>query len=227
MADGKPKRPQYALPDEYGPARAPRRVDDLDRPRSPHRPSRRVLPRTRRRHHPRRRERAQPPPARARRPPRPHREGAVDPARHRDRRHRSPDPGRVVIRARVATPGHRLALRPQRRVDPRQRRERDREHHRAVVVHEQPASGRRQPRPDPGAGNRRGGHLVHQGAHRDDHAAARAPAATDAARHDSGTERREQRGRLDARRSARRAASPRSTSRSCAPTRCTRRTTSR
>jgi hypothetical protein len=28
LADGKPKLPQYALPDEYGPARAPRPVDD-------------------------------------------------------------------------------------------------------------------------------------------------------------------------------------------------------
>ena len=28
MADGKPKRPQYALPDEYGPARPPRRVEE-------------------------------------------------------------------------------------------------------------------------------------------------------------------------------------------------------
>ena len=28
MADGKPKRPQYALPDEYGPARPPRKVEE-------------------------------------------------------------------------------------------------------------------------------------------------------------------------------------------------------
>ena len=32
MADRRPQRPQYALPDEYGPARAPRRVDDLTDP---------------------------------------------------------------------------------------------------------------------------------------------------------------------------------------------------
>ncbi len=28
MADGKPIRPQYALPDEYGPARPPRKVEE-------------------------------------------------------------------------------------------------------------------------------------------------------------------------------------------------------
>ena len=48
-------------------------------------------------------------------------------------------PVRVVLRAPPPTPGHRLARGPQRRVDPRPRRQRHREHDRAVVVHEQPA----------------------------------------------------------------------------------------
>ena len=52
--------------------------------------------------------------------------------------------GRAPTRSAVKT----------RRVDPRPRRQRLREHHRALVVHEQPATHRRQARPHPGAGTR-------------------------------------------------------------------------
>ena len=64
------------------------------------------------------------------------------------------DPGRGVVRRLPATARQRHALGAHGRVDPRQRRQRHREHHRTLVVHEQPAADRRQAERDQGAGHR-------------------------------------------------------------------------
>ena len=68
----------------------------------------------------------------------------MDPARHRHRGRAAADPGGGRLRRLPQQPGQRHHLGAHRRVDPRQRRQRDREHHRTVVVHEQPAADRRQ-----------------------------------------------------------------------------------
>ena len=207
MADGKPKRPQYALPDEYGPARAPRRVEELDRPRGPHRPARDAVPPpdTDLRHH-----RS---PARAAQRSASTSAPTAAPARAKARWIRRGIAIAVIVLLIPVVWSYVHALqRPGTDSLGVRSVEWIRDHGGNGIVNtierwwytnNPPVVGGK---PDQIRVQGTGGEVtvVHQGPHRDDHAAARAPAAADAARHHSRTQHREQRRRLDARRSPRR-----------------------